>query len=130
MIICGGKKGDCEVFPSPFAVFINLKKDIYLEPDVSVICGKDKIASEGCKGAPDWIIEIVSPTSRPMDYYKKLLKYSASGVREYWIVDVEKDRITVYDFQWDMVEEYTFSDNVKAEIFDDFIIDISEISIK
>lgn len=81
-------------------------------------------------GAPDWIIEIASPTSRPIDYYKKLLKYSASGVREYWIVDVEKDRVTVYDFQWDTVEEYTFSDKVRAGIFDDFEIDFSEIKIK
>ncbi|MCI8362952.1 Uma2 family endonuclease [Lachnospiraceae bacterium WCA-9-b2] len=129
-VYIGEKKGDCEVFPSPFAVFLNSKKDIYLEPDISVICDKDKIASEGCMGAPDWIIEIASPTSRPIDYYKKLLKYSASGVREYWIVDVEKDRVTVYDFQWDTVEEYTFSDKVRAGIFDDFEIDFSEIKIK
>lgn len=126
----GRKKGDCEVFPSPFAVFLNAEKDIYLEPDISVICDKDKIAPEGCKGSPDWIIEIASPTSRPMDYYKKLLKYSTAGVREYWIVDFEKNRITVYGFQRDSLEEYTFSDKVKAGIYDDFEIDFSEISIK
>lgn len=126
----GRKKGDCEVFPSPFAVFLNAEKDIYLEPDISVICDKDKITPEGCKGAPDWIIEIASPTSRPMDYYKKLLKYSTAGVREYWIVDFEKNRITVYGFQRDSLEEYTFSDKVKAGIYDDFEIDFSEISIK
>lgn len=126
----GRKKGDCEVFPSPFAVFLNVEKDIYLEPDISVICDKDKITPKGCKGSPDWVIEIASPASRPMDYYKKLLKYSTAGVREYWIVDLEKNRITVYGFQRDSLEEYTFSDKVKAGIYDDFEIDFSEISIK
>ena len=125
----GRKKGDCEVFPSPFAVFLNAEKDIYLEPDISVVCDKDKITSEGCKGSPDWIIEIVSPTSRPMDYYKKLLKYSTAGVKEYWIVDFEKNRIMVYDIQRDSLEEYTFSDKVKAGIYDDFEIDFSEINV-
>lgn len=122
--------GDCEVFLSPFAVFLNSEKDIYLEPDISVICDKDKITPEGCKGSPDWIIEIVSPTSRPMDYYKKLLKYSTADVREYWIVDYEKNRIMVYDFQRDSLEEYTFFDKVKAGIYDDLEIDFSEMRIK
>lgn len=66
------QKGDCEVYPSPFPVFLNANNDIYLEPDISVICDKNKLTDEGCKGAPDWIIEIVSPSSRPMDYSKKL----------------------------------------------------------
>lgn len=56
---------------------------IYLEPDISVICDKDKLTDEGCKGAPDWIIEIVSPTSRPRDYVKKPFMYRTACVREY-----------------------------------------------
>lgn len=80
----GRKQGECEVFPSPFAVFLNANDKIYLEPDISVICDKNKITEKGCKGAPDWIIEIVSASSRPMDYIKKLLKYGTAGVREYW----------------------------------------------
>ena len=126
----GRKKGDCEVFPSPFAVFLNNDDVNYVEPDISVICDPSKLDEKGCHGAPDWIIEIVSPGSKKMDYYKKLLKYSTAGVREYWIVDFEKNRITVYDFQRDSLEEYTFSDKVKAGIYDDFEIDFSEISIK
>lgn len=51
--------GECEIFPSPFAVFLNANHDIYLEPDISVICDKNKLTDEGCKGAPDWVIEIV-----------------------------------------------------------------------
>ncbi len=60
--------GSCEVFPSPFAVFLNADDSIYLEPDLSVICDKKKLTDKGCYGAPDWIIEIVSPTSRQRDY--------------------------------------------------------------
>jgi len=61
------KDGDCKVYPSPFAVFLNANNNIYVEPDISVVCDKDKLTDEGCKGAPDWIIEIVSPSSRAMD---------------------------------------------------------------
>ena len=69
---------------------LNANNDIYVEPDISVICDKNKLTDEGCKGAPDWIIEIVSPSSRAMDYNKKLFKYRTAGVREYWIVDPMK----------------------------------------
>lgn len=124
------KNGDCKVYPSPFAVFLNANNEIYLEPDISVICDKDKLTDEGCKGAPDWIIEVVSPSSRQMDYNKKLFKYGTAGVRDYWIVDPEKNRIMVYDFENDSVEEYTFSDKVKAGIYEDLEIDFSGISIE
>lgn len=122
-----GKKGDCEVYPSPFAVFLNADNEIYLEPDISVICDKNKLTDEGCKGAPDWVIEIVSPSSMRMDYYIKLFKYRTAGVREYWIVDPEKNRILVYGFEHDTIVEYTFSDRVKAGIYEDFEVDFSEI---
>lgn len=125
----GRKKGECEIFPSPFAVFLNADDKIYLEPDISVICDKNKLTNEGCKGAPDWIIEIVSPTSRPMDYNKKLFKYRNAGVREYWIVDYERNLITVYNFENDEMRDYTFIDEVKAGIYDDFVIDFSVINI-
>lgn len=123
------KNGECEVYPAPFAVFLNANNEIYLEPDISVICDKNKLTDEGCKGTPDWIIEIVSPSSRAMDYNKKLLKYGTAGVREYWIVDPMKQRVMVYNFQHDTVEEYSFLDKVKAGIYEDFEIDFARISI-
>ena len=126
----GRKKGECEIFPSPFAVFLNADDKIYLEPDISVICDQNKLTNEGCKGAPDWIIEIVSPTSRPMDYNKKLFKYRNAGVREYWIVDYERNLITVYNFEHDEMTDYTFNDKVKAGIYEDLEIDFAEISIE
>lgn len=60
--------GDCKVYLSPFAVFLNVGNEIYLEPDSSVICDKNKLTDEGCSGVLDWIIEIVSLSSRSMDY--------------------------------------------------------------
>ncbi len=124
------RNGDCEVFPAPFAVFLNADDTNYLEPDISVICDKDKITDEGCQGAPDWIVEIVSPSSRPMDYNKKLFKYRTAGVREYWIVDPTKKQITVYNFEHDDFEEYSFSDKVKAGIYEDFEVDFSGIRME
>lgn len=122
-------KGNCEVYAAPFAVFLNKNDTNYLEPDISVICDTSKLDETGCHGAPDWIIEIVSPTSRPMDYHRKLLRYSAAGVREYWIVDPLKNRITVYDFDQEETTEYTFSDSVNAGICKDLSIDFSQLNI-
>lgn len=123
------KKGGCEVFPSPFAVFLNADNETYVEPDVSVVCDKDKITEKGCNGAPDWVIEVVSPQSRPMDYNKKLFKYRTAGVREYWIVDHERNLITAYDFEHDDMTDHAFSEKVPAGIFEDFEIDFCGIDI-
>lgn len=124
-----GNRGDCEVFPAPFAVYLNADDRIYLEPDICVICDKNKLTNEGCNGAPDWIVEIVSPSSRPLDYNKKLFKYRTAAVREYWIVDPVNLRVTVYNFEHDTFEEYSFADKVKAGIYENLEIDFSEIYI-
>ncbi len=124
------KNGECEIFPAPFAVFLNADNEIYLEPDISVICDKNKLTDEGCKGAPDWIIEIVSLSSRSMDYNKKLFRYRTAEVREYWIVDPMKRLIMVYNFEHDTYEEYSFSDRVKAGIYEDFEIDFAGIKFE
>ena len=123
------KGGSCEVDIAPFAVFLTADDKNYVEPDISVICNPDKLTDKGCTGAPDWIIEIVSSGSRRMDYYTKLFKYRTAGVREYWIVDPEKNRIMVYSFEADDTAEYTFSDTVKAGIYDDLEINFSSIDI-
>ncbi len=122
------KDGSCRPYIAPFAVFLNRNDKNYVEPDISVICDPGKLHDKGCIGAPDWIIEIISPGSRQMDYYTKLFKYRAAGVKEYWIVDPEKDRILVYNFETEKTGDYTFSDSVKAGIYDDLYIDFSGIS--
>ena len=118
------KKGICEVYSAPFAVFLNKDETNYVEPDISVICDTDKLDEQGCHGAPDWIIEIVSPSNKSMDYLTKLFKYRAAGVREYWIVDPIKLMIIVYTFGKESMEEYSFGDKVPAGIFDDFTIKV------
>ena len=87
--------GSCEVYAAPFAVFLNADDKNYVEPDISVVCDKNKLSDRGCEGAPDWIIEITSPSSQRMDYLTKLWKYRSSGVREYWIVNPLKETVQV-----------------------------------
>lgn len=120
--------GSCEVDIAPFAVFLNGNDKTYVEPDISVICDRNKLTEKGCNGAPDWVIEIVSPSSRQMDYYKKLFQYRTAGVREYWVIDPDKQVITVYDFAHDTMTEYTLTDKVRVGIYEDFVIDFSQIN--
>ena len=121
------QNGDCEIFPAPFAVFLNNDEYTYVEPDISVVCDKSKLDEKGCNGAPDWVIEIVSPSSKRMDYFIKLFKYQKAGVREYWIVDPIREMILVYDFENDDYEQYSFSEIVKVRIYDDFEINFTTI---
>ena len=122
------KNGSCEVYPAPFAVFLNKDDTTYVEPDISVICDISKLNDRGCSGSPDWIIEIVSPSSKYMDYFTKSVKYRNAGVREYWIVDPLKNHIIAYYFEGETMEQYTFSDKVKVSIYEDLEIDFSKIN--
>ena len=121
--------GSCESYIAPFAVFLNADNRNYVEPDISVICDRNKLTDKGCNGAPDWIIEIVSPGSRRTDYFTKLFKYRTAGVREYWIVDPEKNRITVYNFETEDTGDYTFADSVQAGIYPGFCINFAGLDI-
>jgi Uma2 family endonuclease len=100
-----------------------------VSPDISVVCDKSKLTEITCNGAPDWIIEIVSPSSIKMDYFFKLFKYVESGVREYWIVDPSKEIVRVYSFEKMDMNEYTFKDKIKAGIYEDLEIDFANIGI-
>ncbi len=128
------KGGSCRVYLGPFGVQLNENEDTVLEPDISVICDPKKLTDRGCVGAPDWIIEVVSPSDPARDYIKKLQKYLSAGVREYWIVDPASKTITVYNPSKNtpssmlLPEQYTFNDIIKAGIYDDLSIDFSEIS--
>ena len=121
--------GSCRPYIAPFAVFLAENDKNYVEPDISVICDPHKLHDNGCVGAPDWIIEIVSSSSRSMDYYKKLFKYRTAGVREYWIVDHERNLVTVYDFQNSSAANYTFTDDIPVNIYPGFSINLSKLDI-
>ena len=116
--------GKCEALAAPFAVFLNDDDINYVEPDISVICDPSRLDEKGCHGAPDWVVEIVSQSSKPRDYMTKLFKYRAAGVREYWIVDPEKQMVTVYGFEKDMVEQYDFGEDVPVGIYEGFFIKV------
>lgn len=120
--------GECRVYPAPFAVFLNKDDRTYVEPDISVICDGDKLDEDGCNGAPDWIIEIVSPSSQRMDYLTKLFKYRTAGVREYWIVNPMKQTVLVYSFgEKEDSRQYLFEDEIGVGIYPGFEIKISEL---
>ena len=123
------KGGSCEAYAAPFAVFLNNDQYTYVEPDISVICDKSKLDEYGCNGAPDWVIEIVSPGSKQMDYFTKFFKYHEAGVREYWIVDPDKNNVRVYMFETEETMDYTFADSVKVGIYEDLYINFSQIQL-
>ncbi len=129
------KNGKCKIMLAPYGVYIKNDNRNFVEPDISVICDKDKIDEKGCHGAPDWVIEIVSPSSRKMDYEQKTALYREAGVREYWIVDTEEKAVTVYDFagggagNGKGAVRYSFAERVKAGIYEDFYLDFSETDI-
>lgn len=122
------KGGTCEVLPAPFAVILNQDEDTYVEPDISVICDKGKLSDRGCEGAPDMVIEIVSPSSRRMDYTTKNTLYSDAGVREYWIVDPAKERTTVYRYEEDAMPVISpFDQPLPVGILDGLQITIADL---
>lgn len=124
------KKGPCTIIASPYGIFLHNDESTYLEPDITVICDKDKISNKGCHGAPDWAIEIVSPSSKKLDYVIKLAEYQKAGVREYWIVDPLKKIIMVYQLEnGDAPVIYHFTDNIPVGIYEDFSIDFAEIEL-
>ncbi len=121
-------RGECKVYPAPFAVFLNADSHTYVEPDLSIICDKSKLDDRGCNGAPDWVIEIVSPSSRRMDQLIKLIKYREAGVREYWIVNPEKETILTYFFEGEEDSiQFDFTEDIPVRIYDGWSINVAEL---
>lgn len=120
--------GACEVFISPFAVFLNEDDRNYVEPDICIICDNNKLDDCGCHGAPDWIIEVTSPSDPQRNYGIKLFKYRTAGVREYWIVNPQKKTVMVYDFEKELLSnQYNFDDDIPVCIYDDLVININKL---
>ncbi|MCR5010118.1 MAG: Uma2 family endonuclease, partial [Clostridia bacterium] len=115
--------GNCLVLPVP--ADIKLEKRTVVQPDVMVFCEK-----EGRKNRrlPDLAIEVTSPSTRSRDYILKLSKYMASGMSEYWVVDLQKERITVYLFEDELITmHYGLFDKVPVSIWDGkCVVDLSE----
>lgn len=120
-------KGHCHVYPAPFGVRLFADDETWVIPDILVICRKDIMTDRGCDGAPDLVVEIVSPNNASHDYVTKLMKYQQAGVREYWIVDPINEKITLYDFQNPAENaEYSYNDTIRSNVLDGFEIRIAD----
>ena len=90
----------CRAYIAPFGVRLFPKPDLsdntLVEPDIAVVCDKSKIDKRGCNGAPDMIVEVLSPSSARHDQVVKFRLYQNAGVREYWIVDGETQVVHVH----------------------------------
>ena len=123
----------CRAFISPLDVvlFEKVKKNSQnvFQPDVFVICDPKKISKNRIYGAPDLVIEIVSPSSETFDYFKKFWLYMKYGVKEYWIINPDTKQIFAHINGEEDTKKYSFDDKIKAGIFDDFYIDFKELQI-
>ena len=123
------KGGSCSVFPAPFDVKLNTQPLTIVQPDLMIICDKNKLDEKRCNGAPDFIIEIVSPSNPADDYIRKLYYYKNAGVREYWIVDPHRKTVTINYFEGSMFNiQYSFDSVIKVNIYDDLLISFPEIT--
>ena len=113
-------KGECHVLAAPLDVQIDCDEDSMLQPDILVSCKKERREKWGIYGAPDMVVEITSPSTRTLDTKKKLEKYRDAGVREYWIIDLQKRVILTYFFERDINPYiYNFENNIPVAIFED-----------
>lgn len=121
----------CEAIAAPFAVYINGADDLhnYVEPDISVVFDLSRITDKGCIGAPDWIIEIVSPSTAANDYIRKPALYARAGVREYWIVNPDKQTVRTYDLENIDTNDYAFSDSIPVRLCEGFRICIEDLLV-
>jgi len=121
--------GSCRVIFAPFDVQLDCDRYTMLQPDIIVICDADKLKKGLYFGAPDLIMEILSPSTKKHDSVLKLRKYKDAGVREYWLIDPERKKIIVYHFgDSNIVNFYDFTDNVPVGISDGkCVIDFREV---
>jgi Uma2 family endonuclease len=123
----------CRVYPAPFDVRLFYEEDesddTVVQPDITVICDEKKRGYEGCRGAPDLAIEILSPSNTAIEMERKLKLYQDAGVREYWIVDPENNGVTVYRFQAGAIQTYFYksADTVPVSIFPELNIMLEQV---
>ncbi len=118
------KGGKCEVYIPPFGVYLFADDSTYLLPDLIVVCDLSKLEEKGCMGAPDWVVEVLSPSTGSKDMSIKLFKYRKAGVREYWMIDPAKQIVITYDFTGtdEKASIYSFEDAIPSAIYPDLLI--------
>lgn len=125
----GRKRGNCVPFAAPIDVQLDRDDKTMVQPDILIVCDKSKITMQCIFGAPDFIAEILSSSTRHKDMTVKLKKYSEAGVREYWMVDPDKKKIMVYDLEKEEFPViYGFDAKIPVKIFDgECTVDFAEI---
>ena len=119
--------GTCEVLYAPVAVRLVEDGKNQLEPDIVVICNADLLELDGCHGAPDWVIEVISKSTKARDYGIKMVKYREAGVKEYWIVDPEREIVLVYWFEDEKLNTiYGFCDEIESRLFPGLKVTLTE----
>ena len=113
-------EGECEVYLSPCDVRLDMDNKTMVQPDLLVICKEYDLGAKRFEGAPDLVLEILSPSTRSKDMLLKLYKYQNAGVKEYWIVDPDHETVLVYDFREDNFypEKYDFNSVIPIHISD------------
>jgi len=125
-----GNKCNCEVFTAPFDVRFpkqgetaDDKIDTVVQPDICVVCDLSKLDERGCCGAPDMIVEILSPSTLKKDIVDKFALYEESGVKEYWIVHPKDRAVSVFllqeDGKYDAGVTYEWEKTIPVHIFDE-----------
>ncbi|MDO4619499.1 MAG: Uma2 family endonuclease [Lachnospiraceae bacterium] len=114
------KNGSCMPMIAPIDVQLDQDEKTMLQPDVIIVCNREILTVKNVYGAPDFVLEIISPSTRRRDYTKKLAKYEHAGVREYWIVDPYQRRIMVYFFEDDTrcPAIYPFDAEIPVSLYD------------
>ena len=127
------KKGKCEIFGAGVDVRLDCDDKTMVVPDITVVCQKDKFTERYLDGAPDLVVEVLSKSTKKKDMTLKLGKYAEAGVREYWVVDPEKETVIVYKFSREDENDadicfYTFANQIPVGIWnDECIVDFAEI---
>ena len=124
------RKGrQCLPLVAPVDVQLDMDDKTMVQPDILVLCNRDKLKKRVIYGAPDMIIEILSKSSWKKDTFFKLGKYLDAGVREYWVVDPDRKKVVVYDFEHSPTTViYGFEEQVPVRIFGgECVIDFAEI---
>ena len=113
-------EGECEVYLAPCDVRLDMDNKTMVQPDLLVICKEYDLGAKRFEGAPDLVLEILSPSTRSKDMLLKLYKYQNAGVKEYWIVDPDHETVLVYDFREDNFypEKYDFDSVIPIHISD------------
>ena len=116
---CVEQHPNCELFIAPFDVRLDNDNRTMVQPDLLIVCDRQGLDRRRMNGAPDFILEILSPSTRTNDLFRKLNKYRFAGVQEYWVVDPDRLKVLQYDFREDKIpEQYTFQDTVPVLISD------------